>query len=95
MGDFTVFNQAMEDANAQLAKSVGDTGIILQDLNQLLQRMDTATQNSSVPLWAGLQTQWNNQYSDGVALLASAHLASVRAHDEYKSGDQQTVRIMS
>ena len=93
--DFLVNNPGLQEANDSLNREVGQLGIILDDLNRVLQNMGVATQNRGVPLWADLQSTWNGQYLDMTTRLNAGYNSSVGAHEEYYAGDQQSVRIMS
>jgi hypothetical protein len=92
---FIVNNPGLQEANDELNKAVGVAGTIIDDLNAVLARMASATQNSAIPLWVDLQNKWNGDYQTMVTVLEAGHKASVDAHDWYLGGDLQSVRIMS
>jgi hypothetical protein len=92
--NFVVNNPGLEEANYELNAAVGLAGQIIEDLNTYLSQMGQATQNSAVPLWQDLQTKWNGDYLGMVQRLENGHRASVDAHEWYKNGDLQSVRIM-
>jgi hypothetical protein len=92
---FTITNPALSEANDELKTAVWLVGDILDRLNGVLARMGQATQNSAVPLWQDLQTNWNRAYHQMLIDLTGGHRASVNAHDWYLNGDLQAVRIMS
>ncbi len=94
-GGFDINNPGLAGANDSLNAAVGTTKAILDDLNGVLQRMQQATNNSALPLWADLQNRWNGQYSDMVVRIENGHQASVDAHQFFLDGDAQSVRIMS
>ncbi len=93
--NFIVNNPGLQEANDELRTAVTTTGTILEDLNQVLARMASATQNSAVPLWSDLQNKWNGDYQYMAERLQTGHQASVNAHQMYLDGDQTSVRIMS
>jgi hypothetical protein len=92
---FTINNPALAEVNDELKAAVWLVGDILDRLNGDLARMGSATQNSALPLWQDLQTNWNRDYGKMLIDLTGGHRASVNAHEWYLNGDLQAVRIMS
>lgn len=93
--NFLVNNPGMDEVTFDLAGAVTKAGQLLEGTNQVLNTTAQATQNSGLPLWDDLRSQWSGAYDDMVTRLHSGAVSTGEAHDLYKQGDSQVVRIMS
>ena len=92
---WTVNNPGVSEVNDALAGAVRSCTSIIAQLDDVLARMNQATQGSALPLWADLATQWDGAASDMVHRLGLASRAGVGAHEAYITGDRRSVAIMS
>jgi uncharacterized protein YukE len=95
MTEFTVRHSQLEEANTAFNAAVRRAIQIVSELNAVLQNAGQATQGRAVPLWGDLQAQWNAVAQDLNTRLESGARSSLAAHDAFRQGDDQSVRIMS
>jgi hypothetical protein len=93
--NFRVNNPGVQEAHDRLDFLTAQAGRVVEDLNRYLAQMPNATENSGMWPWSDLQNDWNRAYSDMRIELGVIHAGSVGAHNCYKDGDAQSVRIMS
>jgi hypothetical protein len=96
MGDsFAVHHGKFGDANYGLNLQLQKMDSIMEDLNQALALISTASGGKATPLWEDQQSTWNSSYTEMKSQLGTHVTSSTTVAGLFVEGDDHGYRVMS
>jgi len=92
---FAVHHGKFNDANYGLNLQLQKMDTIMEDLNNALRLIATASGGKATPLWEDQQAVWNSSYTEMKSQLGTHVTSSINVAGLFVEGDDHGARVMT